>query len=146
MLKPATLAVVDALVDLENRTFDGERLSRRSFVHALTRGRAVTLVDTAGGLLRAYVMVFFHDRRSMGRIYSIAVDARWRGHGLGHRLLLAAEKLARGRGCGAMRAEVRADNKASRKLFERGGYAEIGRWVGYYEADGEDAVRYEKRL
>ena len=36
--------------------------------------------------------------------------------------------------------EVRADNAAAQRLYERRGFTEIGRRRGYYQPSGADAV------
>ena len=47
MLRPATLEDLDALVDLENISFDSDGFSRRVFRYLLTEAHAETLVIKA---------------------------------------------------------------------------------------------------
>jgi ribosomal protein S18 acetylase RimI-like enzyme len=145
MIRPATLNDLDALVDIESRCFDTDRMSRRSFRHMLTKGNAVTLVDDADGAIRGYVLVLFHAGTSLARLYSIAVDDRYRGLGVGRALVEAAEEAAREAGCVDMRLEVRADNAGSLTLFRRLGYRQFGTYADYYE-DHMEALRFEKLL
>ena len=78
---------IDALVDLERRSFDTDLLSRRSFRWMIRRGNGwLELAEDADGLL-GYALVLFHKGTSLARLYSMAVDARARGRGLGRRLL-----------------------------------------------------------
>ena len=146
MIRPATLQDLDALVALENRCFDSDRLSRRQFRYMLTRANAVTLVavDAADGV-QGYVLVLFHAGTSLARLYSIALDPQARGQGLATTLLQAAEAAAAERGCVDMRLEVRPDNAAAIALYERHGYRRFGTFDDYYE-DHMEALRYEKRL
>jgi ribosomal protein S18 acetylase RimI-like enzyme len=44
-----------------------------------------------------------------------------------------------------LRLEVRADNVAAIRLYERHGYRRIGRLAAYYD-DGADGWRYEQPL
>jgi ribosomal protein S18 acetylase RimI-like enzyme len=60
-------------------------------------------------------------------------------------LLATAERFAVKRGSSAMRLEVRADNVAAQRLYERRDYRRFGVRRGYYE-DRADALRYEKAL
>ncbi len=145
MIRPATLADLDALVGLEETCFETDRLTRRNFRHLLTRGHAATLVDETGGRLRGYVLVLFRRGISLARIYSVATDPQCRGEGLAAALVEAAERSAIDEGCVVMRSEIRKDNRASINLFEREGYRPFGEYAGYYE-DAMDAVRYEKFL
>jgi ribosomal protein S18 acetylase RimI-like enzyme len=145
MIRPATLNDLDALVDIENRCFETDRMSRRSFRHMLTKANAVTLMDEVDGALRGYVLVLFHAGTSLARLYSIAVDDRYRGQGVGVALVDAAEEAARGAGCVDMRLEVRADNAGSLKLFRGLGYRQFDTHADYYE-DHMEALRFEKLL
>jgi ribosomal protein S18 acetylase RimI-like enzyme len=55
------------------------------------------------------------------------------------------EKAAADRGCRRLRLEVRQDNAAAIRLYERRGYRRFAARGTYYE-DGADAWRYEKCL
>ena len=145
MIHKASLEHLDALVALENRSFDTDRISRRSFRHLLTRANAVTLIDEHDGAISGYVMVLFNAGTSLARLYSIAVDSDYKGQGVAKRLVEAAELAALDGECVSMRLEVRRDNAASLALFRRMGYREFGRYVDYYE-DHMDALRFEKVL
>lgn len=144
MIRAATLNDLDALTRLERASFSGDLLSRRQFRYLLTRGHALTLVETQRGRLRGYVLLVFRTNSTVARIYTIAVAAADRRRGVGAALLAAAGRAARRLGCDRVRAEVRGDNRASLKLFERHGYQSFGCYRGYY-ADGCDAVRVERR-
>lgn len=145
MIRPATLDDLDALVAVEARCFDSDRLSRRSFRHLLTRGHAITLVIERDGRLCGYGMVLCNTGTSLGRLYSFAVDPRCRGLGLAQHLLLACEQAALARDCVTLRLEVRPDNAAAIRLYERHGYRRFGVHEDYYE-DHVEALRYEKPL
>ena len=145
MIRAATLDDLDALAELERECFRDDWLSRRQFRYLLTRGQALTLVATQRGRLCGYVLLVFRANSTAARIYTIAVAAHDRRRGVGAALLTAAERASRRRDCDRVRAEVRSDNRASLALFERNGYRPFGAYRGYY-ADGQDAVRVEKRV
>lgn len=145
MIRPATLDDLDALVALETRAFDNDRISRRSFRRMLTRGKAALPVDDDGGTLRGYALVLFHAGTPLARLYSIAVEPRFRSIGVGDRLLESAEAAARTRGCVEVRLELRRDNPGARAFYERHGYREFEIQPDYYE-DHMDAVRMKKPL
>ena len=142
-IRRAAAADLAALIDLENRVFTSDRLSARQMRHHLGNPRAAVLVATRSGALAGVAVVFFHASHRIARLYSIAVAADARGLGIGEVLLAAAERLARARGASAMRLEVRTDNAAAHRLYERRGYRHFDMRRGYYE-DGRDALRYEK--
>jgi len=144
-VRPATLSDLPALLRIEERSFQYDRLSRRSFHHLLTRGHAICLVGEADDDVAGYALVLLHGSTALARLYSFAVDPDHRRLGLGRRLLSAAEAAAREDGRAVMRLEVRADDPQSRALYERAGYQEFGRVEDYYE-DGCPAIRMQKDL
>ena len=145
MIRQATIDDLQALVALEQRCFETDRISVRQFRYLLTRAHAVTLADEREAGIVGDVVVLFRRGTSLARLYSIAVDATARGRGVGGALLDAAENAAREHGAAYMRAEIRTDNSASLALFASHGYRRFGIHEDYYQ-DHADAVRLEKRL
>ena len=89
--------------------------------------------------------MLFHEGPSLARLYSIAIDPRARGIGLGQKLLEAAEQAARDNDRAYMRLEVRPDNRGAIALYERNGYRPFATVRDYYE-DHSEALRFEKRI
>ncbi len=145
MIRPANLSDLDALVQLETRNFDSDHLSRRSFHYLLTRGNAILLVDEESKQLRGYALLRFHARSPRARLYSLAIDHKHRSRGIGRALLAAVEDAARGRGAASVQLELRKDNHAAARLYEKMGYRGFGMYLDYY-ADHMDALRMEKPL
>lgn len=144
-IRRARASDLDALVELENGVFSGDRISERQLRHHLGSPGARILVATHGRDIVAAAVVFFRAGSRIARLYSIAVAAWARGWGVGARLLAAAESSARRLGRTAIRLEVRTDNSAAHTLYERRGYRRFGLKKAYYE-DGQDALCYEKAL
>ena len=136
---------LDALVALENRCFDGDRMSRRSYAAALRNPRARILAALDGRRLVGAAVVLRRANSPAARLYSVAVDPALRGKGLGARLLSAAEQAAREAGATSLRLEVKERNKTALALYAKSGYGIIGRIAQYYD-DGSDARRLEKAL
>lgn len=145
VIRAATLDDVAALSALEERCFESDRLSARSFRHMIRRGNATLLVDEQDGVIRGYFLVLYHRGTSLARLYSAAVAPECRGEGIGGALLAAVEAAAIQRGAVAMRLEVRADNAVAYDLYLRAGYRKFAIEEDYYE-DHQDAVRMEKLL
>jgi ribosomal protein S18 acetylase RimI-like enzyme len=144
-LRPALVEDLDALLELEHRCFLHDRLSRRSFRHFLTTDTASCLVAEQSGRLSGYVLVLFHGRTALARLYSMAVAPERQGQGLGRELLRAAEAAALDGGAALMRLEVNPGNAAAVALYRSVGYADIGIYHAYYE-DDSDALRMEHAL
>jgi [ribosomal protein S18]-alanine N-acetyltransferase len=144
-VRRARVADLPRLVALENAVFATDRMSARQLRHHVANPKADVLVAERGDTLAGVAVVFFNADHRIARLYSIAVAPEARGAGIGEELLVAAERRARMRGRDRFRLEVRTDNAAARRLYERRGYRAFGAKAGYYE-DGRDAVRYEKAL
>ena len=125
-LRPARLADVDALANLEQRVFRGDRVSRRGFRRFVRSSRAALMVAEEDGVLAGYALVLFRERSGIARLYSIAVAPQFAKRGLGSALLSAAEEAAIAR-------------------YRKAGYNLFGRHFQYY-ADRGHALRFEKRL
>ena len=69
----------------------------------------------------------------------IGVLPSWRGQGIGELLTHAILKAFRERDIRSVFLEVRESNLAARKLYEKCGFAEVGKRADYY-ADGETAI------
>jgi ribosomal protein S18 acetylase RimI-like enzyme len=144
-LRPARAEDLDRLLVLENRCFELDRLSRRSFRHFLASDTASCLVAERDGDLLGYVLVLFHGRTALARLYSMAVAPEHRAQGLGRVLLDAAEAVALDGGAAIMRLEVHPANFAAIALYRRAGYLEFGIYRGFYE-DDSDALRMQHVL
>lgn len=144
-IRAALLSDVDRLLALETDSFASDRISARSFRRFVRSGTAALRVICEGADILGYYLLLFRAKSGAARLYSIAVDGRHRGRGLAAALLADAERAARRRGRSRLSLEVREDNGAAIRVYERLGYAFAGRIEDYY-ADGADARRYEKRL
>ena len=144
-IRTAEAADLDALLDIENAVFPSDRLDRRNFRHAIRSPTMVCLVAGGAGEVLGYAIVERRRTSSAGRLTSIAVAPAAAGAGLGQRLLGEAEATARAAGLKRLRLEVRADNRAARKLYDRAGYRLVETLDDYYE-NGAAALRYEKAL
>jgi ribosomal protein S18 acetylase RimI-like enzyme len=155
-IRRATVSDISALLEVENRSFESDRLTRRNFNYLLKRGNAVCIVETVGtvddvagraadGRITGYVLLLFNAGTSLARLYSFAVDPDFRRTGVAYRLLDSAEREARDHECVYIRLEVRRDNEPAISLYRNAGYREFGIYRDYY-ADHMEALRLEKRL
>lgn len=134
---------LDDLVTLEEITFDSDRLTRAQYRRHLDSDSAQVLVASANHRhFLGTAVLFFRKGCTVARLYSLATQPEARGKGVGSSLLEAAAEFAQRRHCRALRLEVRADNAAAVRLYERLGFQCIGEYQHYYQ-DGTNAWRYE---
>jgi len=144
-LRQATVEDLNALVDLEDRCFSEDRLSRRSFRRFLEMPRDRLIVAEMDEALIGYCLVLMSAATRLARIYSIAVLPSHRGLGIGEKLVGKAEAVAVEADRIIMRLEVREDNPAAINLYRRLGYRQFGTYRDYYEDHG-NALRFERRI
>ena len=145
VIRPAIKEDLDALVALENASFEGDRISRRQFNYLLKKGNASILVAELDGRLVGDLVLLYSRATSVARLYSIAVDERMRGKGIARTLMQAAEREAWDHQRAYLRLEVRKDNHAAISLYESLDYRRLGEHPDYYD-DHMDAWRFEKSL
>jgi ribosomal protein S18 acetylase RimI-like enzyme len=142
-IRQARSTDIEALARLEARVFSSDHLSRRSLAALAKSASACLLVAHRGERLIGYAVVLTRRGSRTARLYSIAVEERGRGTGLS--LLAAAEAAARTRGAERIRLEVRLDNPAAARFYERAGYKPFGHRFNFYE-DGMAANLYVRDL
>jgi len=144
-LRPARIEDLDALVRLEEQSFQTDRLSRRSLRRFLLNDGDHLLVAETAGRIAGYILLLKHRGTRLARLYSICVDRGMRGRGIAEALMAAGEDAVRQAGCASLRLEVRADNTAAIALYRKLGYRLFGSISNYYE-DDQEALRFEKRI
>ncbi len=144
-LRPARKSDLDALERLENLVFDGDRLSRKSLSYYISNPRSSMMVAEHQNRFAGYALVAFRKGSRIARLYSIATDPAFYGMGIGQTLLQNCEQGAKTRGATSLELEVRKDNTAAIKMYQKFGYAHFDDYEDFYE-DGMDAMRFRKPL
>ena len=75
---------------------------------------------------------------------NLAVDPDFRRQGIGEALVLRLVAELKSRGAYCLTLEVRASNEAAIGLYDKLGFAAVGRRRGYYEKPREDACILRK--
>jgi ribosomal protein S18 acetylase RimI-like enzyme len=142
-IRQARASDIDELSMLEARIFATDRLTRRNLA-ALARSRSArVLVADPPHPHHRYAVVLTRRGSRSARLYSLGVEQP--GRGTGSILLAAAENEALAGGALRMRLEVRPDNMAAARFYQRAGYRRFGTRPDFYE-DGAAAELYERSL
>jgi ribosomal protein S18 acetylase RimI-like enzyme len=144
-IRPAMARDLDALDQLERRCFDSDRLTRRRLSHWIKASHGILHLYEDDQGTAAYGLVWLLKGTRLARLYSLAVDPRARGRGIGEKLLRALELAAADRGRLYMRLEVAKSNQSAIRLYERSGYRVFGEYTDYYQ-DHDDALRMHKQI
>lgn len=143
-IRAAAADDIDGILALET-LFPSDRLSRAALRRFLRVPSARVWVAVTGQVVVGDVILLLRQGASFGRVYSLVVSPEARGQGLGDRLIATTERAARAADRSRLRLEVRADNTAARRLYEKRRYREVAALNAYYE-DGADGLRLEKSL
>jgi [ribosomal protein S18]-alanine N-acetyltransferase len=148
-LDAATAADLDAIVELERRSFS-HPWSARHFKDAMRnapRTRVLLLREPfaagdPGRGIRAYSVV--QAVADEMHVHNLAVEPRSRRHGLGRLLMDLALDWGRRRGARRAFLEVRPSNAAALALYRSLGFRTLSLRRRYYQHPTEDALVLEK--
>lgn len=136
-LRLATLADVDAVVEIERASFS-DPWTRESFASVARRPEVIFRVAELEGEVAGYLVAWF--AADEGELANVAVAAGMRGRGVGAALVDALLADAVAQGVNAVYLEVRESNHAARALYASRGFADVGRRRHYYRRPVEDAL------
>ena len=140
-LRQMVVADIDEVVALEQSVFP-HPWTRGNFMDSLASGYdAWVLRDAGHGQLAGYFLIMYAVDEA--HLLDVAVSGDRHGTGLGRYLLDRIAVRARGMGMASVLLEVRPSNLRALQVYERYGYAQIGRRKGYYpahEGKREDAI------
>jgi [ribosomal protein S18]-alanine N-acetyltransferase len=136
-LRDMVTADVPAVVAIERASYTMP-WSDATFRGLLRRRDAEMVSAEADGSVIGYAA--FWCVVDQGELGNVAVSAKWRGYGLGGRLVEEVLRRAALRGVREVFLEVRPTNTVARNLYERLGFRPVGRRRNYYQAPVEDAL------
>jgi ribosomal-protein-alanine N-acetyltransferase len=137
---------IDPVMTIEHELFGDEAWSDAMFWSELAQhDTRMYLVEETDGAVTAYAGLCAYAPHE-AYVQTIAVAPTAQRHGVGTALLLALVGEATRRGAGHLDLEVRADNDAAKRLYQRHGFTEIAVRRGYYQPSGTDAVVMRKDL
>ena len=137
------------IVDAEERHLeDLQRLEHSCFSSPWTREQLLTqlpddqhmflVAENENGSVIGYIgMMYVLDE---GYISNIAVDPAYRKQGVGDALIHMILSRSAKQNLAFVTLEVRAGNEPAKALYEKHGFAQVGRRKNYYERPIEDAI------
>ena len=134
---------VSQVAELEKLCFSAP-WSANSIAHELTTDYSFWLVAEDDGAVVGYIgsQIAFPEADVM----NVAVRPEYRRRGVGQILVEALSTHLRNIDCESLTLEVRASNAPAIALYEKLGFAQVGRRPGYYRNPKEDALILRKEL
>ena len=133
-----------AAISQMEREYFGQPWSESSIATYAEKGNTIFVVARRGAEVVGYIAILcILDE---GNLVSIAVHEKCREMGIATELLDIAYERAAARGVASIHLEVRESNAAAIRMYEKEGFAEVGRRKGFYSKPAEDAILYIKEL
>ena len=139
-LRPASERDVGAIMAIERASFPTDAWSEATMRSTLTDRDAVAELAEVDEAVAGYAALLAPIGAPDADVLTIAVDAAYRGRGVGRALLTRLLDAAARRGARRVFLEVRADNPVARALYESEGFTAVGRRPRYYQPDDVDAI------
>ena len=133
---------VASVAAIEKECFGRDAWSEKSVAGELTNALARWLVAVEGETVAGYVgsQTVCNETDMM----NVAVTADFRRRGIGEKLVNALVEELKAMESHCLTLEVRASNTPAQAMYEKLGFAEIGRRPRYYQNPKEDALILRK--
>jgi ribosomal-protein-alanine acetyltransferase len=114
--------------------FEREAFSKQHIANLLSDYNCISLVAKTNGKIVGFIIGMIHIERNalVGHILTVDVSPSHRRRGIAQRLLQKLEEIFKEKGVKSCRLEVREDNIAALKLYQKLGYKKIGKLENYY--------------
>jgi ribosomal-protein-alanine N-acetyltransferase len=133
-IEDASIRHLDKLYEIEMRCFEREAFTKQQIAHLLTDYNSVSLVAKVNGEIVGFIigMIYLERNSLTGHILTIDISPIHRQKGTAQKLLQEIEKIFTEKGVKACRLEVREDNIAALRLYQKFGYKKVAKLKNYY--------------
>jgi ribosomal-protein-alanine acetyltransferase len=133
-VEDASVHDLSKLYEIEIACFSREAFSRSQLANLLKDYNSIALVAKIDSEIAGFIIgiIYFERNQLAGHILTVDVSPKNRRRGIGICLLQEIEKLFRGKGVKTSNLEVREDNLAGIRLYEKAGYRKVGKLKNYY--------------
>jgi ribosomal-protein-alanine N-acetyltransferase len=133
-IETASIRLLDKFCEIENQCFDQEAFTKRQLAYLLTDYNSIGLVAKTDSDIAGFIIsqVEIENDKPFGHIITINVASPYRRKGIGTQMLKEIEKILKEKGVNECHLEVREDNSAALKLYQKSGYQKIAKLKKYY--------------
>lgn len=124
---------LEALLKLENSIFTSDKISKKQFAYHIKKQKYF-FITKLENLLVGYILCF--EYKNIIRVYSLAVDPKYQGQGIGKKLLLhildnSTKNIS---------LEVNINNTNAISLYKKSGF-EISKQIDDFYENGDSAYK-----
>ncbi len=133
-IETASAKELDELYEIEKQCFEQEAFSKRQIAYLLLDYNTVGLTAKKGSEIIGFIIVQvdLEEDTQYGHIITINVKPSYRRKGIATKLLQEIESILKQKGIIESRLEVREDNNAALKLYQKFGYLKVSKLERYY--------------
>jgi [ribosomal protein S18]-alanine N-acetyltransferase len=133
-IETASIKLLDKLYEIEEQCFEQEAFTKRQISYLLTDYNSIPLVAKAETIIAGFIIaqVEIENSTMFGHIITINVASTFRRKGIATKMLQEIEVILKHKGIMECHLEVREDNSAALKLYQKAGYQKVGRLEKYY--------------
>ncbi len=146
-IRRATADDLEALCGIERECFTIEAFTKEQLAYLLENPKSLSLTAQIDNEIAGFIigLIYEHDTRRTGHVYTIDVAVKHRRRGVGLRLLRELEQGFVENGVEICYLEARRGNVAALELYRKHGYIEADVLKDFY-SEGVDGVRLMKKL
>jgi [ribosomal protein S18]-alanine N-acetyltransferase len=133
-IETANFKQLDKLYTIEEQCFNEEAFSRQQIAYLLTDYNTIALAAKNNADIAGFIIaqIEVEDNTEFGHIVTLNISPNFRKKGVATKLLQEIQSLLKKRGINECRLEVREDNHAAIKLYQKLGYQTVGKLERYY--------------
>jgi ribosomal-protein-alanine acetyltransferase len=132
-VEAASIKNLDVFYRIELQCFKEEAFAKQQIAYLLTDYNTIALQAKADMEIAGFIIAQIeYEDREFGHIITLNVAPNYRKKGVATKLLAEVESFLKQRGVSECRLEVREDNHAAIKLYNKLGYRTIGKLERYY--------------
>jgi [ribosomal protein S18]-alanine N-acetyltransferase len=133
-IETANFKQLDKLYEIEEQCFNEEAFSRQQIAYLLTDYNTIALAAKNNADIAGFIIaqIEVEDNTEFGHIVTLNIPPNFRKKGVATKLLQEIQSLLKKRGINECRLEVREDNHAAIKLYQKLGYQTVGKLERYY--------------
>lgn len=145
MLRKARIEDLSEIITLEKSSFEFDSFSSAQLRYLITKSKSEFLVYLEDKKIIAYAIGLTRKNAKNLRIYSIAVAKNQRQKGIGKKLFLELEKIAKEKNLKFTTLEVRSNKEELISIYQKFSYKKIKIIKNYYPQN-ISAIKMQKNL
>ena len=122
IIRKATLADLDSILEVENLSFESDMFSRNQFIYLITRSKGAFLVAKFNDRIMGYISSLSNVRTKIVRIYSIAVHPDARRKNIAQSLIDKIIEYSLQNHFSTIVLEVKTTNTKAINLYKKNGF------------------------